>query len=145
MASSSSYRKRKQASRTKPSAGKYSQDAVKYVLDGDEPPYLFTVGEKLRLLKGPDADRCRQIQQLLRDYISGKESKPISIVVFGPPGSGKSFYVRELFKSLWNHTPKKKEKKTSAAKLGKFTEINLAQLYTPLDLSERLNFSVRMQ
>src|SRR5689334_10238639 len=136
MTSLSSSRKRKRSSRKKPT---YMRDAVKYVLDGNEPPYLFPVGEKLRLLKGPDAERCRQIQQLLLDYISGSESKPISIVVFGPPGSGKSFYVRELFKSLRNHELKKKEKKlsaaagppkekTSAAELGKFTEINLAQL-----------------
>lgn len=38
----------------------------------------------------------RSIYQLLRDYLETKREKPISIAVFGPPGSGKSFGVREV-------------------------------------------------
>ena len=137
--------------KAKLSEKEYMRDAIQYVLTGNEPGYLFSVGKKLRLLQGPDAIRCQEIQRLLLDYIKGSESKPISIVVFGPPGSGKSFYVKELLKSLRNRKLNEeeensstaarppKEEETFASLLGEQIKINLAQLYTPLDLGKRFH------
>lgn len=39
------------------------------------------------------------IQRLISDYCSGAQKKPLSIAVFGPPGSGKSFGVEQVAKS----------------------------------------------
>jgi len=131
------------------SADEYIQEAAKYVMDGTKPDYLAPVAGLSFVTGSDDAKHCQQIRQLLLDYISGNEVQPISIVVFGPPGSGKSFYVRELVQSLGNEKlPETKEakpsapgpllkEKTYAEKLSELIEVNLAQLYTPLDLSKR--------
>jgi len=132
------------------SEAEYMLDAIEYVRSEKKPHYLFPVSKKLFLIQGPDADSCQEIQQLLLDYIKGSESKPISIVVFGPPGSGKSFYAKELLQSLRNRRLNEDEKSSAAAEppkeeetfaslLGELTEINLAQLYTPLELSKRFH------
>lgn len=42
----------------------------------------------------------RGISNLLQEYIDKRESKPLSFAVFGPPGSGKSFGVKEIAKGL---------------------------------------------
>jgi len=42
----------------------------------------------------------RGVGNLLREYISKADSKPVSFAVFGPPGSGKSFGVKEIARSL---------------------------------------------
>ncbi len=142
---------------TKDMSENYMQEAVAYVIEGKEPSNLSAVG-KLCFRKGSkDEKHCNEIRQLLLDYISGTEPQPFSIVVFGPPGSGKSFYVRELVASLRNKnlpegkeeklsiaTEEPKKERTIAEKLAELSEINLAQLYTPHDLSKRFN-SARQQ
>lgn len=51
-------------------------------------------------LDAEEIEGYRAIQTLFESYLaSGLESRPLSIAVFGPPGSGKSFGVRELAKA----------------------------------------------
>jgi hypothetical protein len=54
---------------------------------------LFTVDR-------PEIESLRSIKSLLAEYVTQRPSKPISIAVFGPPGSGKSFGVKQVAKSL---------------------------------------------
>lgn len=42
----------------------------------------------------------RSIQALLSEYCSKPQTKPVSIAVCGPPGSGKSFGITQVAKSL---------------------------------------------
>lgn len=52
-------------------------------------------------LNSIEASRYPQIKTMLEDYASReKVDHPLSIVVFGPPGSGKSFAVKEIVKSI---------------------------------------------
>jgi hypothetical protein len=43
-----------------------------------------------------EIESYRAISNLLRDYLSMPQTKPISIAVFGPPGAGKSFGVQQV-------------------------------------------------
>lgn len=51
-----------------------------------------------------EIELVRSVHNMLRRYVlrsrSGEETKPISIGVFGPPGSGKSFVVKQIAKKL---------------------------------------------
>src|ERR1019366_2436954 len=43
-----------------------------------------------------EIESFRAIGNLLREYLSAPQEKPISIAVFGPPGAGKSFGVAQV-------------------------------------------------
>jgi hypothetical protein len=62
----------------------------------------------------------RSISNLLQEYIRKQDSKPISIAVFGPPGSGKSFGVKETARGLPSHLQTK--------------TFNLSQFNSPAEL-----------
>ncbi len=47
-----------------------------------------------------EIESLRSIKNLLAEYVKRKPSKPFSIAVFGTPGSGKSFGVEEVAKSI---------------------------------------------
>lgn len=69
-----------------------------------------------------EIESLRGLQRLLKDFDENKRpSRPLSIAVFGPPGSGKSFSIKQIAKSV----------------LGKdipFLEFNLSQFDDPDDL-----------
>jgi RyR domain/ATPase family associated with various cellular activities (AAA) len=55
---------------------------------------LFTVDRS-------EIESLRGIQRLIKDYEAKKRpKKPLSIAVFGPPGSGKSFGIKQIAKSI---------------------------------------------
>jgi len=47
-----------------------------------------------------EAEGFRRVQGLIEQYCRGPSSKPLAIAVFGPPGSGKSFGVKQVVKSV---------------------------------------------
>jgi hypothetical protein len=80
--------------------------AVAYVKGGSGLDDQIQIIEGLQLpsSSAEDAKRCRQIKQIvkmLQDYVGGGAAKkPLSIVVFGPPGSGKSTFVERITQAV---------------------------------------------
>jgi predicted AAA+ superfamily ATPase len=77
---------------------------------------------KLLTVDKNEIENFRSIQSLIKEYLKDKAAnKPLSIAVFGPPGSGKSFAVKSVAKSV----------------MGKKTEIleyNISQFESPADI-----------
>ena len=86
---------------------------------------------KLKLADRREIEDYLFLQNLLIDYeADSKNRKPLSIAVFGPPGSGKSFGVKQLVKGL----------NDSGANFQKDEiEFNLSQLQTPGELASALH------
>ena len=72
-----------------------------FILKGGRRPDLIDIGKLTLLERSAETDRCVEIQQVMDDYAKRpKVSRPLSIAVFGPPGSGKSTYAREIVGSI---------------------------------------------
>jgi hypothetical protein len=91
----------------------------------NQPPLFAPVATfgDLHAIDREEIEGYRSVAQLIRDYIEGNQiKKPLSIGVFGPPGSGKSFGITQVFRSISrsNRDPQ---------------QFNLAQFSSPADLS----------
>lgn len=54
-----------------------------------------------------EIERINEIRELISSYrASAKDAKPLSIAVFGPPGSGKSFAIKQLASELFGKEQK---------------------------------------
>lgn len=77
---------------------------------------------KLTTVDKAEIEGYRSIKNLMLEYISTKNTvRPLSIAVFGTPGSGKSFGIVEVANSI-------------ASNLIKKLDFNLSQFRTPVDL-----------
>lgn len=77
--------------------------AYNFVLDGSDPALdLVPVGQfgNFVTLDRSEIESFSSIKNLIKEYLESDNNKPLSIAVFGPPGSGKSFGVTEVAKSI---------------------------------------------
>src|SRR6185295_17968936 len=79
--------------------------AIRFVIQKDDNSGDFPITGigKLRLpLGSAEAERCVDIKGILEEYADRTNvSRPLSIAVFGPPGSGKSHCVEEIVGSIF--------------------------------------------
>lgn len=71
-----------------------------------------------------EIEAFRSVGSLIAEYARQPQSKPLSIGVFGPPGSGKSFGVKQVARSV------------AGDLIGEPLEFNLAQLRSPDELAD---------
>jgi hypothetical protein len=76
-----------------------------------------------------ETENLRAIYNLVKGYIEDvSNKKPLSIAVFGAPGSGKSFGVKQIIEELIGKDDKGKDK-------SKFIELNISQIISTDSLS----------
>lgn len=107
-----------------------AQSFVKYGFDSlKESNFGIPVGKfkGLRTVDRSEIESYQSIRNLMKEYIAKEDPKtPLCIAVFGPPGSGKSFGVNQLAKSI----PDAKIKKIG---------FNVAQFKSQQDLIDALH------
>jgi hypothetical protein len=81
--------------------------------------FLLTVDRK-------EIEFLHHLKSLISEYLHNKINQPLSIAVFGPPGSGKSFSIKQLAKAL--DLPDY-EVKDITFNLSQFNEENPSDLY----------------
>jgi hypothetical protein len=78
--------------------------AQQIVLDGAEAPLkgvpTARFGQFFETADRREIENYRSVRNLITEFINAKSSKPVSLAVFGPPGSGKSFGVKALAEEL---------------------------------------------
>jgi hypothetical protein len=74
-----------------------------------------------------EIEAFRSVGALIAEYAREPQSKPVSIGVFGPPGSGKSFGVKQVARAVARDL------------IGEPLEFNLAQLRSPDELADALH------
>ncbi len=80
----------------------------------------------LKTIDRNEIEGYQSIRNLIKEYLENeKPERPLSIAVFGPPGSGKSFGVKELAKSISKDIEK--------------IEFNISQFNNPEDLINGLH------
>jgi hypothetical protein len=111
--------------------------AIAYVRSGTGLDDQIRIINGLKLPYGSEDDkkRCLQVEQIVRmlqDYVeTGDAKRPLSIVVFGPPGSGKSTFVDRI---------------TNAVKCCRpIPTANLTQLTGPDDLVKTFRLALPQQ
>lgn len=87
---------------------------------------VLEIGDLRLPIDSKEAVRCKKVNEIIKDY-SGRSSteRPLCIGMFGPPGSGKSFMVKELAKDAIGQHIKPKT-------------INLSQMEGPAEFAEHL-------
>lgn len=110
--------------------GDLATKAAEITLEGAEKALAGVPLERFGSLVTADRteiEAFRSIAALIEEYVTSPQTKPLSIGVFGPPGSGKSFGVKEVAKAVGHGL------------VDKPMEFNLAQLGGPTDLHDALH------
>jgi hypothetical protein len=111
--------------------------AIAYLIRGSNLKEVTEIGD-LKLPKGDEAEKCLQIMNILMEYVvREKVSSPFSIAVFGPPGSGKSFYVKQILEFLKTELAKENVRQF----VSKQVVVNLSQLSSHKELADAFNKS----
>ncbi|MEK6260411.1 MAG: RyR domain-containing protein [Planctomycetota bacterium] len=116
-----------------PRRGNFLEDIAYEAVRESKVTWLREVPEgkfgELRTLDRAEIESYRAIRNLIREYLNQPTPKhPLCIAVFGPPGSGKSFGVEQVAKSVAQGS-------ASVEKI----EFNVSQFSAPEELAVALN------
>lgn len=79
------------------------QQARRVAIEGPERALEDIPVEKIEHWRSADRmeiETVRSVSNTIRHYLEAKQDKPSSIAVFGPPGSGKSFAIKQIVESF---------------------------------------------
>ncbi|KAK4204779.1 hypothetical protein QBC40DRAFT_329229 [Triangularia verruculosa] len=99
------------------------------VRNGVEDVLAFVPAARFNALVTADRTEIEQFRRIaceIETYLRGPREKPLSIAVFGQPGSGKSFGVEQVIKSIMKETKQEID----------FVDLNLSQFQGIKDLEQ---------
>lgn len=73
--------------------------AARIVLEGDEVARPNLPMERMGAWSSIDrteVESMRSVRHIMREYLQRRRTRPLSLAVFGPPGSGKSFAIKQM-------------------------------------------------
>jgi hypothetical protein len=112
-------------------AGDYRARAERIVLEGDAAACRDLPVERIGAWASIDRteiESMRSVRNIMREYLAhSRRARPLSLAVFGPPGSGKSFAIKQMARE-WIEGP---------ARL-RVLEMNLSQFASLADLPAAL-------
>ncbi|MHB8574732.1 MAG: AAA family ATPase [Dehalococcoidia bacterium] len=102
----------------------YAAAARRIVIEGEEEACRNVPVERMGIWSSMDRteiESMRSVRTIMREFLQSRRARPLSIAVFGPPGSGKSFAIKQMARE-WAARPTTME----------VLEFNLSQ-YAALD------------
>ncbi len=81
--------------------GNERQAADRIVVEGDEVACPNLPVERMGVWSSIDRteiESMRSVRHIMREYLQQRQKRPLSLAVFGPPGSGKSFAIKQMAK-----------------------------------------------
>ncbi|MEM9942822.1 MAG: AAA family ATPase [Planctomycetota bacterium] len=96
---------------------------------GNVPRTLSDKDERLTVVDRKEVESIRAVKRLVDQYLQGNSERPLSIAVFGPPGSGKSVAVKKIVQSVSD---------TNSGKPTDRITVNMSQLTTVDELYTEL-------
>jgi hypothetical protein len=111
-------------------AGSHRDLAARIVVEGDLAACQDIPVERIGAWSSIDRteiESMRSVRNIIREFLQERRSRPLSLAVFGPPGSGKSFAIKQMARE-WMQ---------GGTRLT-VLEFNLSQLATPADLPAAL-------
>jgi hypothetical protein len=97
--------------------------------------------ERMIIVDRREIEGFRAVQKLMRAHVisvvNGRNKRPLSVAVFGPPGSGKSYAVRKIIQSLETH-PERIHVLNAPFNLAQFTSpSNLDEAFAEIDRASK--------
>jgi hypothetical protein len=117
-----------------PSSDMDLEAALAFLLDDFSRDEDRSLQKRIDEFEAAEDDRLKSVERLIVDYLRSSTARPLCLVVFGTPGSGKSFGVKRIVKRIASNDEFKDDERAFP-----LTTLNLTQISGPAELAQALS------